>query len=349
MAPNESTEGSPYIDLIFIMKSRSTAGYAIEATLFVLINLTALLGNLLVCFIFYRNPRLRSVTYLYIFALAVSDVAMATFCMPLVWGVFLVGEWRYPRVVCGMHGFAVLFLAFVSLQTIALLAFNRYCRVVKPWLFRRVFTQQFVLFSLTIVVLSAAFFLGLPLATGWGFFRFHSGKITCVLEFHQPLTDKLYTGVLGIVNVVVPFSVIIFCYTKVFLKVKQHRQRFYSITSTVGHYHNSKISVEEIRITKTLFAIVLAFTLCWVPVFVIEFTDSVTGNHSLPRRVYLLNVFLVSISSAINPVLYGVLNRTFRMEYYRMWLCCCKCGVDLWDVPKDKMQIRQKRRGTSTY
>lgn len=346
MAPNSTAEGNPYEDLISIMKSRSTADYIIETALFIIINVMALLGNLLVCLIFYKNPRLRSVTYLYILALAVSDVAMATFCMPLVWGVLLVGEWRYSSVVCGMHGFAVLFLAFVSLQMIALLAFNRYCRVVKPWLFRRIFTKQFVIFSLLAVVLSAAFFLGLPLVTGWGFFRFHSGKITCVLEFHHQTIDKIYTGILGLVIVVLPFAVITFCYTKVFLKVQKHRQRFSSIDYTNGNIPNSRLSVEEIRITKTLFAMVLGFTLCWVPIFVIEFTDSATGNHSLPRRVYLLNVFLVSISAVINPIIYGVLNRTFRMEYYKMWPCCWACFMDVWDVQGQGQ--KENRGNTST-
>ena len=322
MAPNTTIEGNPYEDLASTMKTRSTTNYVMETSLYVIINLMALLGNVLVCLVFYRNPRLRSVTYLYVLALAISDVAMATFCMPLVWGVLLVGEWRYPDAVCGMHGFAVLFLVFVSLQTIALLAFNRYCRVAKPWLFRRIFTRQFVIFSLVLVMFSAAFFLGLPLVTGWGFFRFHSGKITCVLEFHHQITDKVYTGLLGLVFVIVPFAVITFCYTKVFFKVQKHRQQFSSIDARNKNTRGTRLSVEEIRITKTLFAIVLAFTLCWVPVFVIEFTDSVTGNYSLPRRVYLLNAFLVSTSAAINPVIYGVLNRTFRMEYYRMWPCC---------------------------
>lgn len=324
MAPNTTIEGNPYEDLASTMKTRSTTSYFIETSLYVIINLMALLGNVLVCLVFYRNPRLRSVTYLYILALAICDVAMATICMPLVWGVLLVGEWRYPVVVCEMHGFAVLFLAFMALQTIVLLAFNRYCRVVKPWLFRRVFTRQFVIFSLVLVMFTAAFFLGLPVVTSWGFFRFHSGKITCVLEFHQQITDKIYTGILGLVFVVVPFAVITFCYTKVFFKVQKHRQQFSTIDARNKNTPSTRLSVEEIRITKTLFAIVLAFTLCWVPVFVIEFTDSVTGNHSLPRRVYLLNAFLVSISAEINPVIYGVLNRTFRMEYYRMWPCRCR-------------------------
>lgn len=347
MAENSTFEESPYDDLIERMASRSTTDYIVETTLYIVINVLALLGNVLLFLILYKNPRLQGVTYQYIFALAVSDVAMATFCMPLVWGVLLVGEWRYSKGLCGVHGFAVLFLAFVSLQTIALLAFNRYCRVVKPWLFRKIFTRKFVVFSLLAVVFYAAFFLGLPLVTGWAYFLFHSGKITCVLEFHHHTTDKIYTGLLGLVIVVIPFTVIIFCYSKVFLKVQKHRQRFLSIDSV--NARSSRLSVEEVNITKTLFAMVLGFTLCWVPVFVIEFTDSATGNHSLPRRVYLLNVFLVSISSAINPVIYGVLNRTFRLEYYRMWPSCSCCSTKAWDVQREQGESsRQKRADTST-
>lgn len=110
------------------------------------------------------------------------------------------------------------------------------------------------------------------------------------------------------------------------------------------------MSVEEVNITKTLFAMVLGFTICWVPVFVIEFTDSATGNHSLPRRVYLLNVFLVSISSAINPVIYGVLNRTFRLEYYRMWPCCSCFSLGVWNIQREHEQNNKpKRADTSTW
>lgn len=90
-----SAEENPYDELRAILAARNTAEFITETTVYVIINLMALLGNILVCFIFYKNPNLRSVTYLYIFALAISDVFMAAFCMPLVWGVLLVGEWRY--------------------------------------------------------------------------------------------------------------------------------------------------------------------------------------------------------------------------------------------------------------
>ena len=347
IAMNNTLEDDPYDDLIAIMDSRSTPDYIIETTLYIIINLMALFGNILVCLIVYKNPRLQTVTFQYIFALAISDVTMAVFCMPLVWGVLLVGEWRYSREVCGVHGFAVLFLAFVSLQAIALLAFNRYCRVIKPWLFRKIFTKKFVVLSLLAVVVSAAFFLGLPLVTGWAYFHFHSGKITCVLEFHHQAIDKIYTGILGLVIVVIPFGAITFCYTKVLLKVQKHRQRFQSIDSISAQ--SSRMSVEEVNITKTLFAMVLGFTICWVPVFVIEFTDSATGNHSLPRRVYLLNVFLVSISSAINPVIYGVLNRTFRLEYYKMCPCCSCFSMQVLGIQREQQKIHKpKRAHTST-
>ena len=308
-----------------------------ETTIYIIINFVAVFGNILVCSIFFRNSQLRSVTYLYVLALAISDVALATFCMPLVWGVLLVGEWRYSSTLCGMHGFAVLFLASVSMHTISLLAFNRYCRVVKPWLFRRIFSTTFLVGSVLGVILMAAFFLGLPLAAGWAFFHFHSGKITCVLEFHHPTTDKVYTSLLGLEVVLIPFAIITFCYIKVFLKVQRHRRRFPSTSFAERSAQGWRLSVEEINITTTLFAIVLGFTVCWLPVFVIEFVDSITGNHSLPRRVYLVTVFLVSVSAAINPIIYGMLNKTFRAEYCKMYRSC-RTSVNVFTVQRQQGQ-----------
>ena len=54
----------------------------IKTVLFPFISITAFLGNLSVCYAVYRNQRLRTLSNMFVVALAVSDILMSTCCMP---------------------------------------------------------------------------------------------------------------------------------------------------------------------------------------------------------------------------------------------------------------------------
>ena len=203
------------------LKSRSFAQTTVESTVVLTINIIALAGNTLVCCIFYKSPRLRTTTNTYILALAVSDVSMAIFCIPLVVGVLITGEWKYPSPICSVHGFSVLFFSFLSLQIISLTSLNRYFRIAKPWAFKRSLTKRFALFSLLTAAGIAVVLVGFPLVIGWGELKYHPGKITCVLDLQGRAKDLAYSSLLGLLLVVVPFAIIGFCYSKVYQKVRK--------------------------------------------------------------------------------------------------------------------------------
>lgn len=319
--------------------SRTRLQVVFEFSIFFIINVVALLGNILVCWVFFSTQRLRTVTNIYIITLAVSDIIFTTLCLPILDGVLLSGKWLYPGWICKVHGFLVLLLCFVSLHTIALTGLNRYFRVVRPNIFKKIFTKKITIASVLVVVLVAAFLLAFPLINGWASLLFHPGKMACTMQFHNKYIDVAYSGFLAVVIVLGPFVTIIVSYQRVFKAVQIHKRTLF-VSAVIEPQDNTadKLSAEEINITKTLFGIVLGFTICWAPVFVIEFVDSFRGSSNvLPRPVYLVYTFLVSVSAAVNPVLYGVLNKTFRKEYVRI-LHYCRKGNAVNDAPERTIQ-----------
>lgn len=103
-----------YPRLIKELYLRSTTTKAFESLILVFLILCALLGNLLVCYVVTRNSRLRTVSNMLVLNLAVSDVLMASLCMPLSLGVLIAGEWPYGNIVCDMHGFFIFSFGIVS-------------------------------------------------------------------------------------------------------------------------------------------------------------------------------------------------------------------------------------------
>ena len=65
-----------------------------------------------------------------------------------------------------------------------------------------------------------------------------------------------------------------------------------------------------------MFAIVIAFFLCWIPCIVIDLVD-ISRDDWFDRRVYLAYTYFAYTSSAINPIIYGIMNRSFRVEYLK--------------------------------
>lgn len=114
------------------------------------------------------------------------------------------------------------------------------------------------------------------------------------------------------------YPVIAFCYIKVFRKVHRH---FAQIAASNLHEDNAKSFAEEVQVTKILFVVLIAFVICWSPVFTIEFLDTLKGEYSLPRQVYLIMPFAGAASSAINPVIYGVMQKRFRDAYKKILTC----------------------------
>ena len=73
--------------------------------------------------------------------------------------------------------------------------------------------------------------------------------------------------------------------------------------------------MEGTKVTKTLAAVMVGFAFCWLPICVMDYIDTARGERSLPREAYLTYGFLGYLSSAINPFIYGAMNRYFRQEY----------------------------------
>ena len=108
-----------------------------------------------------------------------------------------------------------------------------------------------------------------------------------------------------------PLTIITICYAKVLYTVSRSNQVF----SHENIIQQLRANVEEAKVTKTLAAVMVGFTCCWLPICIMDNINAARGGHTLPRQAYLTYGFLGFLSSMINPFIYGATNRQFRREY----------------------------------
>ena len=289
-----------------------------ETILFSVVNVAAFFGNLSVCYAVYKNQKLRSLSNMFVVALAVSDISISISCMPFSVATLYHGRWIFGANFCQFQGFLCLTFGMASLSTMTLIAVSRYFCVVKREKYIVVFNKLKILAYITAVFCLALVGSVPPLFFAKRGYIFKPAQAVCMYAFE---TNIAYTIVIQCVFIGMPISLIAFCYIKVFYTVSRTNQVF----SLENSAQQLRANVQEAKVTKTLAAVMVGFMFCWIPVGVMDFIDAMRGGTTLPRQVYLTNGFLVYLSSTINPFIYGVMNRHFRREYKAILRKICRC------------------------
>lgn len=312
-------------------KSRSKAKVVLETGFYTLVLLLLLVGNLITLFTISFNRQMRTIPNMLVASLAITDFLLGLIsASPLGISTLAASQWPFDDTACQYQGYVAVTLALTSTQLLALMAVNRYFRIVSPAKYRRYFTKK----KTTIMILLLWFYCiwaPLPYLLSGHKMVFHPPKFFCYLHIDSgPFTAFMVTVYIGL-----PTCVIFYCYLRIFQTVRSHNTNFQ--TSGVASH---TVNVEEIKITRTLFVIVVFFNLCWTPVLLIDIADTIRGTWTFPREVYITYSFLATISSALNPIIYGVLNKNFQKEYRKI-LCCSYCRTQSIVepfIPTDKGQ-----------
>lgn len=306
-------------EMLHELQSREKAQIISVSVLLAILQFLMLTGNVITLLVLALKPHMQTVPNMFVASLAISDFLQAAFAAcPFGVPVLATSHWPYSYAACQFQGYFAVTMAVASTQTLALMAVNRYFRIVKPAAdYARFFTKKK---TLVIILVSWVYCACAPLPYIFSGHKmmFHPSKFFCHLE----IDSRAFTAFLVTVYVGIPSCAIFYCYLEIFKTVRTHNNNFQSRSGGGG-----TVNVEEIKITRMLFVIVVSFNLCWTPILLIDMVDTIPGRWTYPREACVAYSFLAAISSALNPVMYGALNKNFRKEYLVMPRCnYCSSG-----------------------
>ena len=306
-----------YPQLVVELARRSTPVKITEAAILVCLIILAFVGNVLVCVTVFKSARLRTIPYMLITNLAVSDILMAIVCMPVSLHVLISGKWPFSSSVCDMHGFFIFTFGIVSQVNMSVIAVNRYFALCRPFQCKAIFTKINVLSMIAILWILPSV-ASVPPLVGWGYYAFHPGKALCSYPFHVNL---IYAMTIRILFIAFPMGLIVFSYTRCILAIKSSNRQMREMSDDPSSVGQESRKAREVRATWTMLFSTLGFSMCWLPVSVIDFIETSRGGENLPRQAFMLNGFLIFLSSTINPFIYWLSNRDFRKAFRQVILC----------------------------
>ena len=309
------------------LEPRDNGIVIVESSTLIFLNVVSLLGNALVCLAVYRKRQLRTTTNFYIVALAACDLSSAVFVMPFSSAVLIKGEWIFGDVFCNIQGFFTVLNIYASPCLIALTAFNRYVRIVKTNIYNKLFSMRKCQLWIGSVYVVVTTYVVTQIVVGNQKIQFVPSYAVCTTTHLRETAKVIHYSFVVPVFVAGPIVITAICCCRIFKTMRGHNKDIISSQQSRSSLYLN-ISRRELKVSISLFVVVIVFAFCWIPLWVLALMFRFKLVSSLSRQVTLFIMFLVFVSSTINPFIYAGINKSFRNEFRRFFKCMRSSNAD---------------------
>ena len=268
----------------------------------------------------------QSTTNTFVVNLAVCDLLTAISTIPFDADFLLRGYYSGGLFICGLKETFFMFSLPASIVNLLLLTGERFVKLLYPFkhgiLYTKLNVAVLILASWTYILIIAL----LPIMMDSNAVVIEDG--ICALHFSTSYTVYQLVG-----NFSLPIVVILAMNTVL----------YYNVGKRARHMKKHKNSIKRARLTrsgsttkwrqsivtlpinfkaaKTIMSLVGVFLICWLT-FIISVTINILCGVCLPREVtWIVNAINYS-SVALNPVIYGLLNKSIRQMLLKTYFKC---------------------------
>ena len=296
-----------------------------ELTLYCLIAVAGIFGNILVLVVLKKNKNMGSNAFgTYLAALAVADLLVCVLCVPIYLTSTSFFE-NHPTgaagdVMCKIFtGYNILFFfATVSVYTLVAIAHERQMAICNPLEARAKSTPQRARRLVTFIWLFSAI-LGIPSLIGEKFAPENKASVgahcTFSIDYNSNVTPKVIYVLVFSIQFVFPIIYMITC----FLKIKRclHAKKLRALSCPTKHVQKGELMMIKIRqqSIKTVLIVIISYFLCWSMNQALYFCLNlglvktyIDWNSALMQ----VSVIFCFFSSCINPFIYTLRSQDFR-------------------------------------
>ncbi|KAJ6657996.1 hypothetical protein lerEdw1_001655 [Lerista edwardsae] len=297
------------------------AALASQALLLLLIFALSALGNGAVVLVIARHRQLRTVTNAFVLSLSLAELLAALLCLPPAFLSLLSGRphgaWLFGERLCLASAALHAGLGIAATLTMALLAFDRYCAIVRQprqKMGGRRAAQLLAAVWLAALGFSGPWYLlaqepeedqragsasgGLPVA-------YHC---MYVLPWGSSRLGPPYSAALIVLCYLLPFALMCFCHYNICRAVRRSESRVRPLT---GYGHVLRF-YGEMRTATTVLIMIVSIICCWGPYCVLGLAAA-AGHLSLSPTADMVASWMAWANGAINPLIYAARNPNISM------------------------------------
>nr|QKY89066.1 Rhabdomeric opsin [Chaetopleura apiculata] len=307
--------------------------------------ITGVVGNLIVIWIFSRTKSLRTPANMFVVNLAISDLTFsAVNGFPLYTISAFNKKWIFGKAACELYGLVGGIFGLMSINTMAMIALDRYLVIARPLSVMRHMSHKRAFFMLMLVWIWSILW-AIPPIFGWGAYIPEGFQISCSFDY-LTRTDyfRAYIFCMYICSFVVPVLIIFFCYVLIVKAVADHEKEMASMAKKLDakDIRQGQDQRTELKTAKIAFYTITLFLLSWTPYAVIALIGEFGPAEYVTPYAASIPVIFAKTSAMYNPIVYALSHPKFRevLNKSAPWLLiCCK--------PKTKPSTTASTKGGS--
>ena len=294
----------------------SDAEVSTVTVLYAFTMLAAIVGNSFLIYIVRKKPEVRSLTSSMFVNMAIADLLVALFMMPLsIVSAHTESKWKVPGlpgdIICRSYILISDATLIASILCLVFMAIDRYCAIVCPLSVHSVWFRKAKFVTPLIWVMSIALMAIMPVI-----YKFDNGY--CEIDPDVLGQNPTFRGVyvyIFLITYIIPLAIICPLYAKA--------ARMLWFTQAPGNHlieeQQRRQLVTRRKVVRMLVIIVVVFAICWLPAQAIHlFWVATTFRENPPAIVMYLGFWVAHANSAINPWLYIALSTKIRLAFNRM-------------------------------
>lgn len=309
-----------------------------------IIGACGIIANSLVIFVFWKYPKLRTAANLFILNLAFCDLMLSILDNTFSIASTLYGKWLFGRAGCVSYGFFHYFFICCTVSTLAAISVDRFFFITRPSQTRavQIITKRRALGILAIIYLYTLLFT-FPPCVGWNSFaveqHFYSG---CYINYgDQKTSSVVYSVIAPLFLFLVPLTIMIYCYARIFVAVRRSTQRTISRplgTQSLKRYPLLKRT--HIQTAKMIVVVIFFSMIVWVPYVVVSLIKAADGNVN--PLVSHITVLVAKSCVIYNVLIYAILNRKLKAAILDA-ICCGRQSFSLVGTPSSGNNTQRNR------
>ncbi|XP_036451447.1 trace amine-associated receptor 13c-like [Colossoma macropomum] len=264
--------------------------------------------NLLVIISISHFKQLHTPTNLLILSLAVADLLVGLFVMPVNIMLFIDSCWYFGKLACSVYSVVNNLSTAVSVCNLIFISIDRYIAISDPLLYSS---------RITVCKISACIILSWSFCLMYMIILMHFNELLspsqmsfrcygeCVIYVkHSWVIANLVFSFLG------PCSVILVLYSLIFKMARRQAKAVRAVINAASHKQGDNVSSSsETKAAKTLSIVIFVYLACWIPFSLSSLSvESLTSSS----MVWTVFIWLIYMNSSVNPLIYGIFYQWFR-------------------------------------
>ncbi|CAF1086551.1 unnamed protein product [Rotaria sp. Silwood1] len=324
-----------------------------------------IVSNGLVIFVFIRNNVLQRPRNYFLINLAITDFSLLLTNNSMHVISSFKTKWIFGQIGCNFYSVCGGIFGLTSISTMAAIALTRLIAVNDPFSSLRLSSHS------TLICLACAWIYGsiwiMPPLFGWNRFILEGFGTSCTFDYvSKNLRDRSFILILTTGGFFIPFSIILFAYSLILIKLYQRGRQFSSqikddqctkqqgITYYFNHVSLSNegrdrqgttassslsddnnimrnIRRTEVRATRTALLICAVFCSAWGPYALMALLSIFGFDHLVNAYTTSLLGMFTKLAACINPLIYALSLNGFRERICIYIKCIYHCKKQYHD------------------